>query len=29
MGIGNYPPFDEPAGQIPFTLSLHTGKLIT
>jgi hypothetical protein len=29
MGTGNCPPFDEPAGQIPFTLSLHTGKMIT
>lgn len=26
-GMGNYPPFDEPAGQIPFVLSLDTGKI--
>ena len=27
-GTGNHPPFDEPAGQIPFKLSLETGKIM-
>ena len=28
LAIGEWPPFDEPAGQIPFTLSLPTGAVI-